>query len=379
MPLKVELGGGTRPLGDDWINVDQLAADERYRRNFDDEVRWQLPFADASVDMLYSSHCLEHVRHLLRLLHEIVRVCKVGASVEIRVPASNSTMANCCGHLQVISDEQVDHWCNSAADVWFGGCQRRLKLVSLTRMPGPWFAEVKAIGFPNLSDDQIMRFFHGTCHEVQYKFEVVVNEAAAKKTEPAKSQDNQNASSTSMETMWFEKMSAMPYPRILEVGTAGWDNRPATTSKSRIMNVNVNAVWRGLDAKSGDDVHIVADLHDLSQVNERFDAILCPYVLEHVRKPWIVAEQLLAICNSGAILFAQTHQSFPVHKYPEDYWRFTIEALAIIFRDAGWDVIDTEYAHQAKVVPLQNTFATNKGWNFEAEAWLVCEILARKP
>jgi len=45
-----------------------------------------LPFADNSVDAIYTSHTLEHMPNLITAMEEIWRVCKDGALVNIWVP-----------------------------------------------------------------------------------------------------------------------------------------------------------------------------------------------------------------------------------------------------------------------------------------------------
>ncbi len=131
-----------------------------------------LPFEDDSVDEVSSSHCLEHITNLRGILREIVRVCRTGAPVEIRVPHWLSSMAMCAGHRQTISAHQVRHWCDEFPRDWFGGLDKRLTLVSTELVPGPTFAEARGL-FPQMSDDQIMRFVPDACHEYRFKFQVV--------------------------------------------------------------------------------------------------------------------------------------------------------------------------------------------------------------
>jgi SAM-dependent methyltransferase len=181
--MLVELGGGRKPRGNNWINVDAEAGPgvdivldfERL------SPKYLLPFPDAKVDSVYTSHCLEHVRNLGNLMREIVRICKIGADVEIRVPSPLSGMALCHGHVQVLPDEQIDHWCNTATQFWFGSCERRLKHVRTERVPGGAFTEAKRL-FPHLSNDQVMRFIPGACHEHVYYLEVILNEEYAGST-----------------------------------------------------------------------------------------------------------------------------------------------------------------------------------------------------
>ena len=86
--MKLEIGGGTRNLGQDWVNLDLCeSADIRHDL---DIMPW--PLQDDSVDRVYSSHCIEHVDDPVSFLKEITRVGKPGCHVEIRCPAPHSEM-----------------------------------------------------------------------------------------------------------------------------------------------------------------------------------------------------------------------------------------------------------------------------------------------
>jgi SAM-dependent methyltransferase len=170
--LKVELGGGTRARGDGFTNVDLVPeADFKW-----DLSQFPYPFPDASVNELYSSHCLEHLPEPHRVLSEIARICKVGAKVEIRVPHPNNPMAMCDGHKHVISPQQIQN-----ADVhfrrlfWKG--DRALKLIDTELAPTEGLEQAKSeLPFLKGIDDQsIMRWISGTCHESRFTFKVVPN------------------------------------------------------------------------------------------------------------------------------------------------------------------------------------------------------------
>lgn len=168
--LKLEIGGGDKPRGDGWLNVDKCEGAD-VRLDFDAE-DFRLPFADDSVLSICSSHCLEHIRELRRLLREVVRVCRPGALVEIRVPHWNSSMAMCHDHKQTIAEPQVDHWCNSAVDYWLGGMAKRLKLMMTDYVPSGNFEEAKTL-HPGWTDNQVMRFVPDACHEICFVMHIV--------------------------------------------------------------------------------------------------------------------------------------------------------------------------------------------------------------
>jgi ubiquinone/menaquinone biosynthesis C-methylase UbiE len=174
MAMKLELGGGNKyARGEGWTNIDQCeGADIRHNL---DVVPW--PLADESVQAVYSSHCLEHLKDPHQVFRELCRVCVVGAPIEIRVPHPRSDLAMCAGHLHVYSPVQCrneDHY--FAADFWTG--PKRMKLDRLEYHPTYMLEEAKAeLPFlKGLSDELIMKWIGGTCHECRFFFNIVANE-----------------------------------------------------------------------------------------------------------------------------------------------------------------------------------------------------------
>jgi SAM-dependent methyltransferase len=177
-PVRVDLGGGRKPKPG-FLNVDvQAIPGVDHVVDFEQLGRGvRLPFTDQSVEEVYSSHALEHVRNHHGVLHEIARVCKVGAHVEIRVPHWNGAMALCNGHVCTVSEEQVRHWCQDFIADWWRGSPRRLRLVATEYVPAAAFPEARgAFGF--LTDEQVLRFVPGACHEIAFHFEVIPHEDA---------------------------------------------------------------------------------------------------------------------------------------------------------------------------------------------------------
>ncbi|MBX4212391.1 class I SAM-dependent methyltransferase [Candidatus Pacearchaeota archaeon] len=48
--------------------------------------RFPYPFKDSTFDEVYTSHVLEHVDDLIRVMKELKRICKNGAKIIVRVP-----------------------------------------------------------------------------------------------------------------------------------------------------------------------------------------------------------------------------------------------------------------------------------------------------
>jgi ubiquinone/menaquinone biosynthesis C-methylase UbiE len=77
-----------------------------------------LPFADRSVEYIFSSHFLEHTNDLGNIFVEIGRVCKDGAQLEIWTPYGWHNDALLPGHRTCLTEEHYLHLCVLFPDVW---------------------------------------------------------------------------------------------------------------------------------------------------------------------------------------------------------------------------------------------------------------------
>jgi len=165
--VKIEIGGGATPRGDGFINLDKLdCADQQV-----DLEMCSLPFADDSVDEVYSAHCLEHVDNAVGVLGEILRICKVGSSVELRFPHWLHPMASCSGHVHVLSDRQVEIWCKQSSSFW-PQSSKRFELVNIHYQIDVAFHELRQ-AFPTLTEHQVAKYIPSCCHEIRCKMKVV--------------------------------------------------------------------------------------------------------------------------------------------------------------------------------------------------------------
>lgn len=90
----------------------------------------------------------------------------------------------------------------------------------------------------------------------------------------------------------------------------------------------------GLDMQPGEGVDVVHDL-ELPLIDQ-FDHIDCCSVLEHVRRPWLMAENILGVMKPGATILITVPFVWRLHDYPGDFWRMTPEALPILFPGVLW-------------------------------------------
>ena len=77
-----------------------------------------LPFADGSVDYVYSSHFLEHITNLANIFSEISRVCSDGANVEFWTPYAWSNSAFIFDHKLFLNEDHYLHMCTWFPEHW---------------------------------------------------------------------------------------------------------------------------------------------------------------------------------------------------------------------------------------------------------------------
>lgn len=167
-------------------------------------------------------------------------------------------------------------------------------------------------------------------------------------------------------------MALKKAPSVLELGTRRSQPDRCTMHRDWVPHA---AEYLGSDFEAGLDVDVVADVHKLSDVvgDNRFDAIVSCSVFEHVQYPWIAVVELCRALKPGGLIFVQTHQTFPLHAYPFDYWRFSTDALKTLFSgQVGFKVIGAEYVFRAKIVSDRDPAAA------DYPSYLNVHILAEK-
>ncbi|MEJ2402734.1 MAG: methyltransferase domain-containing protein [Candidatus Thiodiazotropha sp.] len=173
-------------------------------------------------------------------------------------------------------------------------------------------------------------------------------------------------------TTFFEEASRFPAPRVLELGTKRSKKGRSTLHKAWVPHAQE---YLGTDFQAGEDVDIVGDLHTLSQVTGegRFDVVISCSTLEHVQYPWLAVEEISRILSLGGLIAVQTHHAFPLHAYPQDYWRYTTEALASLFcPSAGFEVLGISYDFKSHL------FSWRRPWLIRHTCYLNSYLVARK-
>jgi len=132
--------------------------------------------------------------------------------------------------------------------------------------------------------------------------------------------------------------------RVFGAGGSG-DNRQIFKGASRYI---------GMDVHASPHVDLVGDVHQLSSLagEAALDAIFSVAVLEHLERPWVVAEEMNRALKPGGIVFHSTVHTWPIHEQPNDFWRFSDEGLKVLFGPAfGFEVIGANMAKPVNIYP----------------------------
>jgi SAM-dependent methyltransferase len=139
-------------------------------------------------------------------------------------------------------------------------------------------------------------------------------------------------------------------PRVLQIG-----------SRSSVLDRNEHN-WRGLiSGRFGKRAHFTGiDLAEGSNVDRQldicsppkalrqalgaatFDLIVCCHVLEHTVSPWKAARNIGTLLRPGGLTYVATPWSQAFHAAPDDYWRFSIRGLKLLFD--GFEILSSFYS-----------------------------------
>jgi len=139
------------------------------------------------------------------------------------------------------------------------------------------------------------------------------------------------------EPVYWEHIRALPPgARILEIGSR------ARSGISRRGLFPGALEYVGLDIAAGPNVDVVGDAHRLSEYFPagHFDAAFSVTVWEHLAMPWKVSLELNRVLKTGGVAMINTHQTWPSHEEPWDYFRFSEYAWPALFNAAtGFEIL----------------------------------------
>ena len=118
---------------------------------------------------------------------------------------------------------------------------------------------------------------------------------------------------------------------VLEVGSRDYGSTP------NLRPLFDGEDYVGIDMSEGKGVDQIVDMtqsfDDISAAlgGRQFGTIICLSVMEHVDKPFIMAENMVKLLKPGGKICVSVPLHWKFHGYPSDYWRFTHEGVKKLF------------------------------------------------
>jgi SAM-dependent methyltransferase len=133
------------------------------------------------------------------------------------------------------------------------------------------------------------------------------------------------------------------------VPTVAWQMRPQTDAMVALARrgptIDVGAGGRqvapdviAVDAVAHPGTGVVADIGHLPFRRGGVTGVICTGTLEHVADPVGAVKEFARVLAPDGVAHVEAPFIQPYHADPHDYWRFTHEGLALLFR--SWDVLE---------------------------------------
>jgi SAM-dependent methyltransferase len=120
----------------------------------------------------------------------------------------------------------------------------------------------------------------------------------------------------------------LPGP-ILEVGSY---QVPGQERLAELRPLFPGRDYTGLDSRPGPGVDVVGDVEDLPYPDGSIGTVLALSTFEHVPHFWHAFDEVHRVLRRDGALLVTCPFYFHLHAHPNDYWRFSPEALALLLK-----------------------------------------------
>jgi len=97
----------------------------------------------------------------------------------------------------------------------------------------------------------------------------------------------------------------------------------------------------GSDMRVGRGVELLLNLHNLGLADQSIGSAILLDTLEHVEYPHRAMEEVYRALKPGGIAIMSSVMQFPIHGFPDDYWRFTPSAFRSLIKPFTWSLVES--------------------------------------
>lgn len=101
-----------------------------------------------------------------------------------------------------------------------------------------------------------------------------------------------------------------------------------------------NKLYIGCDIRKGLGVDKIMDVCDTGLPSNSIGTILVLDTFEHVKYLWKGIEECIRILKPNGVLIISFPFYYPIHNYPNDYWRVTPEGLGVLLEGLESSYVD---------------------------------------
>ncbi|MGF1579219.1 MAG: methyltransferase domain-containing protein [Gemmataceae bacterium] len=122
---------------------------------------------------------------------------------------------------------------------------------------------------------------------------------------------------------------SLPEP-ILEIGSYQVPEQPGQNELINLRPLFEGKEYTGVDIRPGPGVDVVASVESLPQADESVGTVIALNTFEHVTHFWRGFEEIHRVLRPDGALVISVPFYFHIHNHPNDYWRFTPDAVKVL-------------------------------------------------
>jgi len=131
--------------------------------------------------------------------------------------------------------------------------------------------------------------------------------------------------------------------------------------------------YLGCDLREGPGVDRVLDLHDTGLASGSVGCVLIFDALEHMKFPFRAINEAHRILNPDGMIVMSSVMNWPIHCFPNDYWRFTPQAFELLLEPFETRFVesagDEEFPHTVVGIGIKNQGVCLEKFLPLAEKW----------
>lgn len=139
----------------------------------------------------------------------------------------------------------------------------------------------------------------------------------------------------------FAQLCARDLPFLGPIHEFGAFQVPGQEAIAELRPLFPGKDFIGSDMRLGKGVNALLNLHNLGLASESIGSAILLDTLEHVEYPHRALEEVYRALRPGGIAILSSVMQFPIHGFPDDYWRFTPSAFRSIVKPFAWSLVES--------------------------------------